>query len=41
MGHLVSDPIHLAAPRTLAVGVMAEARAVERRETEDVQESLQ
>jgi hypothetical protein len=35
------DPTHLAAPLTLAAGVIEEARAVERRETEDIEEGVQ
>ena len=37
----MSDPTHLVAPLTLAAGVIAEARALERRENEDTQEEVQ
>ena len=35
------DRTHLAAPLTLAACVIAEARAVERLETEDIEEGVQ
>jgi hypothetical protein len=35
------DPTHLAAPLTLAAGVIAEARAAERRDIDDIQEGVQ
>jgi hypothetical protein len=35
---MIRSHTNLAAPRTLAAGVIAEARAVARRETYDVQE---